>query len=88
MLTHETDRGGVVAYLYKEDRGGPMGSPYRAEAVTVMENKCPSGYTILKEGDMRGYASRSSVEGQEGVVGRRWGFQFQCKGNDAERRRP
>lgn len=80
MLTHETEHGGVVTYLFKESRGGPMGSPHRNEAVAVMENKCRSGYTVIKEGEVRGYASMSSVEGTEGeVTGRRWGLQFRCK---------
>lgn len=80
MLTHETDSGGVVTYLYKEDRGGAMGSPHRREAVTVIAKKCPFGYTVLKEGEVRGYGSMSSTEGAEGeVTGRRWGLQFRCK---------
>ncbi|MGH7235397.1 MAG: hypothetical protein ACREIO_03360 [Nitrospiraceae bacterium] len=57
-----------------------MGSPYRTEALTVMKKKCPSGYTVLKEGEVHGYRSTSSVEGEEGEVkGRRWGLQFRCK---------
>src|SRR5215475_1247984 len=81
MLTHETEDGGVVTYLFKEDRGGPMGSPHRREAIKVMEKKCPSGYTILKDGEVQGYSSMSSVEGAEGeTIGRRWGMQFRCKG--------
>ena len=81
MLTHETENGGVVTYLFKEDRGGPMGSPHRREAIKVMEKKCPSGFTILKDGEVQGYSSMSSVEGAEGeTVGRRWGMQFRCKG--------
>jgi hypothetical protein len=81
MLTHETENGGVVTYLFKEDRGGPMGSPHRREAIQVMEKKCPSGYTILKDGEVQGYSSMSSVEGSEGeIIGRRWGMQFRCKG--------
>src|SRR5262245_20911727 len=80
-LTHETENGGVVTYLFKEDRGGPMGAPHRREAIQVMEKKCPSGYTILKDGEVRGSSSMSSVEGAEGeTIGRRWGMQFRCKG--------
>ena len=33
LLTHETEQGGVVTYLFKEDLGGPMGSPYRRDAL-------------------------------------------------------
>src|SRR4030065_651642 len=81
LLTHETDTGGVVTYLFKEDRGGPMGSPHRKDALKIIEKKCPSGYTVLKEGEVQGYSSRPSVEGAEGEVsGRRWGIQFRCKG--------
>ncbi len=81
LLTHETDTGGVVTYLFKEDRGGPMGSPHRRNALKLIEGKCPSGYTVLKDGEVQGYSSMSSVEGAEGEVsGRRWGIQFRCKG--------
>jgi hypothetical protein len=80
LLTHETETGGVVTYLFKEDRGGPMGSLYRKDALKVIEKKCPSGYTVLKDGEVQGYSSMSSVEGAEGEVsGRRWGIQFRCK---------
>jgi len=79
-LTHETETGGVVTYLFKEDQGGPMGSPHRRDAVKRIEAKCPSGYTILKDGEVEGYSSMSSVQGAEGEIsGRRWGIQFRCK---------
>jgi hypothetical protein len=81
LLIHETDSGGVMTYLYKEDRGGPMGSPYRRAALKAMDKKCPFGYTVLKEGDVQGTGTMSGVEGREGdLTGRRWGLQFQCKG--------
>jgi hypothetical protein len=80
QMTHETEQGGVVTYLFKEDRGGPMGSPHRKAALKLIDDKCPSGYTIVRDGEMRGYGSMSSVEGQEGeITGRRWGIQFRCK---------
>lgn len=83
MLIQETESGGVVVYLYKEDRGGAVGSPHRREALTVMEKKCPSGYAILREGEVLGYATMSGREGTEGEIsGRRWGLQFQCKTKD------
>lgn len=79
-LSRETDTGGVVTYLFNEERGGPMGSRHRREALKAMEKKCPSGYTVIKDGEVPSYGSMSSVEGQEGeVTGRRWGIQFTCK---------
>ena len=80
LLTHETEQGGVVTYLFKEDLGGPMGSPYRKDALTRIDEKCPSGYLVLEEGEVQGYSSMSTVGGAEGEVsGRRWGIKFRCK---------
>ena len=80
LLTHETGQGGVVTYLYKDERGGPMGSPYRREALKVMAEKCPAGYHVVKDEQVQSYSSGSSVEGAEGEEGaRRWGIQFECK---------
>lgn len=57
-----------------------MGSPHRREALKVIDKKCPAGYTVVRDGEAKGYSSMSSVEGEEGeVTGRRWGIQFQCK---------
>src|SRR5215475_13081722 len=80
MLTQETENGGVVTYLFKEDRGGPMGSPHRKEALKLIDKKCPTGYLVVRDGELEGYGSMSSMEGQEGeITGRRWGIQFRCK---------
>ena len=80
LMTQETEKGGVVTYLFKEDLGGPMGAPYRKYALKRIEEKCPSGYIVLEEGEVQGYSSMSSVGGAEGEVrGRRWGIKFRCK---------
>lgn len=79
LLGQETEHGGVVTYLFREDRGGPMGSPHRREALKLMEKKCPSGYHVVRDGEVRS-SGASGVEGQErDVTGRRWGIKFQCK---------
>jgi hypothetical protein len=80
LMTQETENEGIVTYLFKEDRGGPMGSPHRRDALKLIEDKCPSGFSILKDGEVLGYSSMSSVQGAEGeMTGRRWGVQFRCK---------
>jgi hypothetical protein len=80
QMARETEQGGVVSYLFKEDRGGPMGSPHRKAALKLIDEKCPSGYTVVRDGEMRGSSSMSAVEGQEGeITNRRWGIQFRCK---------
>jgi len=79
QLTQETEQGGVVTYLFKEDRGGPMGSPHRKAALKLIDEKCPFGYLLVRDGEVKGY-NMSSVEGQEGdITNRRWGIQFRCK---------
>jgi hypothetical protein len=54
QLVRDDDSGGVVTYLYKDDRGGPTGSRYRNDAIEIMKLKCPHGYIVVKEGETRG----------------------------------
>ena len=79
QLLRDDDSGGVVTYLYKDDRGGPTGSRYRNDAIEIMKLKCPHGYTVVKEGETRGLSGVSSIEGAEDQLTRRWAFQFRCK---------
>ena len=80
LMTQETEKGGVVTYLFMEGLGGPMGSPYRKDALKRIDEKCPSGYIVLEEGEVQGYSSMSTVGGAEGEAsGRRWGIKFRCK---------
>lgn len=80
-LVRETPTGGVVAYSFKEERGGHLQSPYRKHAFDLIEKKCPHGYRMVREGETRGYGTGSGF--QEGTedepIGRRWGIQFECK---------
>jgi hypothetical protein len=59
-----------------------MFSRFRVEAIEVMKKKCPSGYTVLTEGETQGYESVSgTIEGTEdSTKRRRWGLKFRCKG--------
>lgn len=79
QLVRDNDSGGVVTYLYKEDRGGPTGSRYRKDAIEIMKLKCPHDYIVVKEGEAKGLSGVSSVEGTEDEPSRRWAFQFRCK---------
>lgn len=80
-LVKETSNGGVVTYAFKEERGGPVGSPYRKRALELMASKCPQGYRVIREGEARGYGTGGGFrEGTEDEpIGRRWGIQFECK---------
>lgn len=81
QLVQETAHGGVVTYLYKEERGGPTLSPYRARALEIIKKKCGPGYLIVREGEARGPRNVSGVrEGTEDEIkNRRWGLQFRCQ---------
>jgi hypothetical protein len=83
-LVRESPTGGIVTYAFKEDRGGALFSPYRKEALEIIEKKCPAGYAIVTEGEARGHRSVSGiVEGTEDETRhRRWGLQFKCKSTD------
>jgi hypothetical protein len=80
-LARDTDSGGVVTYLYREDRGGVLGSRYRRDALEIIQKKCPMGYTIVREGEARGSRGGPGImEGTEDEPsGRRWALQFRCK---------
>ncbi len=87
-MSQESDHGGVVTYMFKQDRGGPMGSPYRRQALDAIQAKCKAGSRVLREGEVKGYTSAGmgTIEGTEDEErGRRWGIQFECKGGDGDR---
>ncbi|MCW5799439.1 MAG: hypothetical protein KIT40_13115 [Nitrospira sp.] len=82
MMSQESDRGGVMTYSYKDDRGGPMGSVYRKPALDAIHAKCGAGWRLIREGEVKGYTSAGMgvIEGTEDESrGRRWGIQFECK---------
>ncbi len=80
-LAQNLDNGGVVVYPYKSDQGHILSS-FRKDAVRLMEEKCPGGYTIAREGETKGrsrLAGPIQAGGGEMIQERRWGIQFQCK---------
>ena len=79
-LVKDFDNGGVVVYPYRAEQGNLLSS-FRKEATHIMEQKCPGGYTTVREGEAKGRLRQGSpVAGSSDVVEeRRWGIQFQCK---------
>lgn len=79
-LVQETESGGVVTYPFKGESGSLV-SPFRTEAIQLIQKRCAGRYTIVKEGETKGRTRIvSPVEGAEEVVReRRWGLKFQCK---------
>ncbi len=80
IMVKDFDNGGVVVYPYRAEQGNLLSS-FRKEAARLMEQKCPGGYTTVREGETKGRLRQASpVGGSSDVVEeRRWGIQFQCK---------
>lgn len=78
-LVQATDRGGTVVYPLKKDQES-IYSPFRSDALALMDEYCHGNYVIVREGETRGQAYPSGREGEEQVSVRRfWGLQFRCK---------
>ena len=77
-LIQETENGGVVVYPYKGDNS--LVSTFRGNALDLMQQKCPKGYSVLKEGQTTGLRRiHDNVGGSEAVELKRWAIKFQCK---------
>jgi|RhiMethySRZTD1v2_1073278.scaffolds.fasta_scaffold00089_6 hypothetical protein len=77
-MTQSTDTGGVVIYPFKER--GALLSPFRKEALQMMEQHCGGPYRILREGETKGRTRiNENVSGMEEIRERRWGIEFECK---------
>ncbi len=83
-LVHETPAGGIVTYPFIPGRGH-LASPHRKEALKLVSQRCPSGYTIIRDEEAKG--SRQvvdSIAGQEIITEYRWGIQFKCDRGSGE----
>lgn len=80
ILVKEADRGGVVVYPYRPEQGTLLSS-FRKDAMRLMDEKCPGGHTIVREGETKGRLRQASpIAGSSDVVEeRRWGIQFECR---------
>jgi len=78
-LIRETETGGVVSYPFGEN--GYMISPFRKEAMQIIQEKCGKSYKIVREGETRGQERMNTpVPGADEVIRqRRWGIEFECK---------
>lgn len=77
-LVQSSDTGGVVVYPFKEQ--GALLSPFRKEALQLMQQHCRGPYRILREGETKGRSRiNENVSGMEEIRERRWGIEFECK---------
>jgi hypothetical protein len=73
------EQGGVVAYPLKRDRQSIYASPFRAEALRMIDERCAKGYRIIQEGETKGETRNSGLDAEDRLTTRRfWGLQFRC----------
>jgi hypothetical protein len=77
-LVQSSESGGIVVYPFKES--GSLLSPFRKEALQMMQQHCGGSYRIVREGETK---ARSRINensgGMEEIRERRWGIEFECK---------
>ena len=78
-LRHETTTGGLVTYPIQND-ADVLSSAGRRDALRLMEEKCPNGSRVTKEGEVPkvSQAADRAWRGQMGTD-RLWGIQFTCE---------
>jgi hypothetical protein len=85
QIANETATGGTVLYLYTNDQE-VLASAGRRDALRLLEKKCPTGYTISREGRIslidkavdKAWMGQVSRDGQPSRE-KRWAIQFVCK---------
>ena len=85
QLVNETATGGTVLYSYIEEQD-VLTSPERQDALLLLEEKCPAGYRIARQGEVpnvdqavdRAWMGQLSRDGQVSRE-KRWAIQFACK---------
>lgn len=77
-LVRDTPKGGLVTYTF-ENEADVLTSSRRREAMGLINQKCPAGSHIQKEGEVPkvSQAADRAWRGQMGG-GRLWGIQFTC----------
>lgn len=84
-IVNETPAGGTVLYTYIEEQD-VLTSVGRKDALVLLEEKCPAGYRISREGQIaqidqavdRAWMGQISRDGQPSRE-KRWAIQFSCK---------
>lgn len=78
-LVNETDHGATVIYPVTQD-ADVLSSHARRTALALMSEKCPTGYHIVREGEVPnvGKTIDHAWMGQV-VMDKRWAIQFTCK---------
>jgi hypothetical protein len=74
------EQGGVVVYPLKKDRESIHASPFREEALKMIDAHCHGSYLITKDGETQPEMRTTGRDADEPLTARRfWGMQFRCK---------
>ncbi len=84
-MVNETATGGTVLYSYFEEQD-VLTSPGRMDAIRLLDEKCPAGYRISRQGEVaqldqavdKAWMGQVSRDGQPNRE-KRWAIQFLCK---------
>ena len=75
----ETSSGGLIGFSVQSD-ADILSSTGRRHALRMMQDKCPSGVRILKEGELPKVSSAADrAWGAQLGTDRIWGIEFRCK---------
>lgn len=74
------EQGGLVVYPLKKDRASIYASPFRAEALKMIEAHCHGAYLITKDGETQPEMRTTGLDADDPLTVKRfWGLQFRCK---------
>ncbi len=84
-IVNETPTGGTVIYTYVKEQD-VVSSPSRKDALRLLDEKCPSGYRVSREGRSpsvtqaidNAWKGQVSRDGQVSLENH-WAIQFSCK---------
>ncbi len=78
-LQRETDAGGLVTFSIQTE-SDVFSSSGRHDAQRIMQEKCPTGIRIVKEGEVPKISKAADrAWGPQMGTDRLWGIQFTCK---------
>ena len=78
-LEHETSTGGLVTFSVASE-GDILSSAGRRDALRVMQEKCPAGARVVKDGELPKISQKADrAWGLQLGAERLWGIQFTCK---------
>lgn len=78
-LQRETSSGGLVTFPIQSE-ADILSSAGRRDALRIMQQKCPLGYQIIKDGELPKVSKAADrAWGPQLGTDRLWGIQFTCK---------